>query len=174
MKNLLFFAILLLFACKKQTFSPPSVDLKIAGTARNCSDFVVYQYGSLQGDSITFDIRNFAEKLDTAKNQTVTIALQKDQQPAIAITTYKNYVPFSYCPGIIPQGYQPEPNKIWTSESGEMTLLVKSKIPSSPSFPMFKVDFSLKNVVLKNSQGETITIPSHILQDVTVGGPLPG
>jgi hypothetical protein len=178
MKNPFYLLSIVLFflACRKSENVLPKSDLTLAANTRNCSDFVVYKYGTYKGDTITFEIRNFAEKLDTVTLSSKSVVLTKTAccEPSIQITTYKNYPPFSYCPGIVPVDYQPEPNLRWESISGELQMQVKAKLPSPPNYPMVKVNFMLKNVILKNEKGETITIPSLLLENVTVGGPIPG
>ncbi len=177
MRKILYATIVLAFlaACtKKETITPKQNDLKLSGSLRNCGELVVYQYGSYKGDSITFEVRSFFNELDTTNKKTVNYTLKKNNGVELAITTYKNYVPFSFCPGIVPKDYQPEPDKTWASESGIISMTVKEKLPSQPNYPMFKVDFELKNVLFKNEKGEDITIPTLLLNDVRVGGLLPG
>jgi hypothetical protein len=178
MKNYFYLLSILLFsfACSKVENTPLKAALNLRADTRNCSDFVVYKYGSYKGDTITFEIRNFAEKLDTVSNslKAIDLAKKNNGETVIQITTYKNYPPFSYCPGIIPKDYQPEQDLVWESVSGNLEMKVKEKLPSPPNFPMVKVNFTLKNVILKNSKGDTITIPNLLMENVIVGGPIPG
>jgi hypothetical protein len=162
-------------ACRKSENTPVKEELKFRASVSNCAEYLVYKFGSYKGDSITFEIRNFVEKLDTANKTLKTIALDEKDAVNIIITNYKNYAPFSFCPGIIPKDYFPEPNLRWISIGGTISLQVKEKLPSPPiAYPMFKVDFLLKNVLLKNEKGETITISKMLLENAIIGGPLPG
>lgn len=172
-----FLMVLFCWSCIKKEVITPQSELKLNDETKNCGEFVVYKFGTYNGKEITFEVRSYAEKLDTSSNKTVNITLTKGDccDPKIAITTYKNYPLFSFCPGIIPKDFQPEPDQTWTSESGTLSMKVIEKLPSPPiAFPMFKVNFELKNIQLKNEKGETITIPSVIMNNVIIGGPIPG
>ena len=163
------------FACRKNEITTVQDDLKLRAGVSNCAEYLVYKFGNYKGDSVTFEIRNFVEKLDTTNKTLKTIALDEKDPVNIIVTNYKNYAPFSFCPGIIPKDYFPEPNLRWVSIGGTISLQVKEKLSSPPTaYPIFKVDFLLKNVLLKNEKGETMTISKLLLENAIIGGLLPG
>lgn len=179
MKQLAFltFVFFLFFSCKKNTAIAPVQDLTFFQNSRSCAMNVVYQYGKFKNDSITFEIRNYEQFLDTSaalKNVIKTFDAGDCCAPMVNITNYQNYVPFSFCPGIIPKDYQPIPKNTWTAKTGEISMKIKEVLPKIAFFSVYKMKFILKNVVLKNEKNEVILIDELILDEVIVGGPLPG
>jgi ABC-type multidrug transport system fused ATPase/permease subunit len=179
MKRLIFFSftLFLFFSCQKNTTITPTQDLTFFQETRSCGMFVVYQYGKYKSDSITFDIRNYENFIDTSaalKTVTKTFDTGDCCAPTVNITNYQNYVPFSYCPGIIPKDYQPIPKSTWIAKTGEISMKIKQILPTVGLFPMYKMKFVLKNVVLKNEKNEVLLIDELILDDTIVGGPIPG
>ncbi len=171
------FAFFIFFSCKKNTTVAPTQDLTFFQDTRSCGIGVVYKYGKFKNDSITFEIRNYEQFLDTSaalKTVIKTFDAGDCCAPTVNIVNYQNYVPFSFCPGIIPKDYQPIPKSTWTAKTGEISLKIKQVLPVAAAFPMYKMKFVLKNVVLKNEKNEIILIDELILDDTVVGGPIPG
>lgn len=164
--------LLHLAACSHnlQEYASPEAPIQFTGPTKGCASFMVYQINEAGDRSLAISGDRQALELST-QLQSFPIATTDNLQ--ITLLAYEGDIDRYYCDDAL--GDEPQLLDRWDATSGQALIRIveDNTGQAGPGQTLYTLSIELRDVRLRNAQGEVINIDHHVFDIVEVGW-LPG
>lgn len=171
-KPILCLAAILSVSCEDNitdSESPPE-QIFPEGRVQSFGDFYLYQTISEELNNVALAIVGISK--DSCLIDTMNIFELPHPHIEVSILRYDIPVDNGYFENDVVPMRQPLLSNTWNAKSGSISIKLYDK-EDFDGFDHFNLDLELNDIIFEDSNGNTKTIPSHIIEDAMLGW-LPG